>query len=200
MILNIHGFRSCGDNAKAAFLRDLFPEVQIVSPTLPLAPHKALEVLEREIERCGKPLEMIVGSSLGGFFAYVLCCRYRVPAVLLNPAVVPFVHLAEAVGPVENACTGEPGTWTAEGCLALKDLFCETASRAEGTLVHVFLTADDEVLEPRLTRAFFRFHGRLVELPWGTHRFEGLDRLSAEIRSIYDKAAGKTIRQDELGG
>jgi predicted esterase YcpF (UPF0227 family) len=200
MILNIHGFRSCGDNAKAAFLRDLFPEVQIVSPTLPLAPHKALEVLEREIERCGKPLEMIVGSSLGGFYAYVLCCRYRVPAVLLNPAVVPFVHLAEAVGPVENACTGEPGTWTAEDCLALKDLFCETAYRAEGTLVHVFLTADDEVLEPRLTRAFFRFHGRLVELPWGTHRFEGLDRLSAEIRSIYDKAAGKTIRQDELGG
>lgn len=200
MILNIHGFRSCGDNAKAAFLRDLFPEVQIVSPTLPLAPHKALEVLESEIERCGKPLEMIVGSSLGGFYAYVLCCRYRVPAVLLNPAVVPFVHLVEAVGPVENACTGEPGTWTAEDCLALKDLFCETAYRAEGTLVHVFLTADDEVLEPRLTRAFFRFHGRLVELPWGTHRFEGLDRLSAEIRSIYDKAAGKTIRQDELGG
>jgi len=199
MILNVHGFRSCGDNAKAAFLRELFPDVHIVSPTLPLAPRKALEVLESEIRRCREPLEMIVGSSLGGFYAYVLCCRYRAPAVLLNPAVVPFVHLAEAVGPVENAYTGEPGIWTAEDCLALKELFCETAYRAEAGLVHVFLTADDEVLEPRLTRAFFRFHGRLVELPWGTHRFEGLDRLSGEIRSIYE-AARKTTRRGELGG
>ncbi len=199
MILNIHGFRSCGNNAKAAFLRDLFPGVRIVSPNLPLPPRKALEALEKEIERSAERLEMVVGSSLGGFYAYALCCRYRVPAVLLNPAVVPFVHLAEAIGRVENAYTGEPGIWTSEDCLALKEIFCETAYRAEGSLVHVFLTADDEVLEPRLTRAFFRFHGRLVELPWGTHRFEGLNRLSGEIRSIYE-AARKTTRRGELGG
>ncbi len=188
MILNIHGFRSCGENAKAAFLRELFPGVRIVSPTLPFSPRNALEVLEKEIEGCGERLEMIVGSSLGGFYAYVLCCRHRVPAVLLNPAVVPFVHLAEAIGPVENACTGEKGTWGAEDCLALKELFCETAYKAESALVHVFITADDKVLEPRLARAFFRFHGNLVELPWGTHRFEGLDRLSAKIRTIYEGA------------
>jgi predicted esterase YcpF (UPF0227 family) len=192
MILNIHGFRSCGDNAKAAFLRGLFPAARIVSPTLPLAPRKALELLESEVERCGEPLEMIVGSSLGGFYAYVLCCRYRVPAVLLNPAVIPFLHLAEAVGPVENACTGEPGIWTVEDCLTLKDLFCETAYKAESSLLHVFLASDDEVLEPRLTRAFFRFHGRLVELAWGTHRFEGLSRLSEEFRSIYETARKRT--------
>lgn len=190
MILNIHGFRSCGANAKAAFLEETFPGVKIVSPTLPLPPREALEVLEEVVKGSGEPLEMILGSSLGGFYAYVLCCRYRVPTVLINPAVVPFVHLAEAIGPVTNAYTGEPGTWTVGDCLALKDLFCETAYRAESRFVHAFVTQDDEVLEPRLARNFFRFHGTLVELPWGTHRFEGLDRIRDEVRAIYG-AAGK---------
>ena len=46
MILNIHGFQSWGANAKAAFLGEAFPEVKIVSPTLPLPPGEALSVLE----------------------------------------------------------------------------------------------------------------------------------------------------------
>ena len=185
MILNIHGFRSWGANAKAAFLRETFPGVKVVSPTLPLPPRDALAVLEASVKGSGEPLEMIVGSSLGGFYAYVLCCRYGVPSVLLNPAVVPFIHLAGAVGPVKNAYTGEPGTWTAADCLALKELFCETAYRAENRFVHAFVTQDDEVLEPRLARDFFRYHGTLVELPWGTHRFEGLERISENVREIY---------------
>jgi predicted esterase YcpF (UPF0227 family) len=188
MILNIHGFRSWGENAKAGFLRETFPGVRVVSPTLPLPPKEALATLEAAVRESGEPLEMIVGSSLGGFYAYVLCCRYRVPAVLLNPAVVPFVHLSGAIGPVTNAYSGEPGEWTVEDCLVLKDLFCETAYRAESALVHVFLAQDDEVLEPRLTRDFFRFHGTVVELPSGTHRFEGLDRIREDIRSIYGTA------------
>jgi predicted esterase YcpF (UPF0227 family) len=191
MILNIHGFRSCGANAKAAFLRETFPGVKVVSPSLPLPPKEALETLEAEIAGSADPLEMVVGSSLGGFYAYVACCRHRVPAILLNPAVVPFVHLAEAIGPVTNAYTGEPGTWTREDCLALRDLFCETAYRAEGGLLNVFVTQDDEVLEPRLARDFFRFHGRLVELPWGTHRFEGLDRIKEDVRGIYESCRVK---------
>jgi hypothetical protein len=188
MILNIHGFRSWGANAKAAFLRETFPGVTVVSPTLPLPPLDALETLESAVKEAGQPLEMIVGSSLGGFYAYVMCCRHRVPAILLNPAVVPFIHLSEAIGDVQNTYSGEWGTWTREDCLSLKELFCENAYRAEGRLVHVFLAADDEVLEPRLARDFFRFHGNLRELPDGTHRFEGIDRIREDVRAIYQAA------------
>jgi predicted esterase YcpF (UPF0227 family) len=185
LILNIHGFRSWGANAKAAFLKETFPEVEILSPSLPLSPLESLAVLEKAVDDCPEPLEMIVGSSLGGFYAYVMCCRRRVPAVLLNPAVVPFIHLAEAIGPVENVYTKEIAEWTREHCLALRDLFCENAYRADGRLVHAFVVQDDETLEPRLARNFFRFHGTLVELPWGTHRFEGLDRIRESVKRIY---------------
>lgn len=193
MILNIHGFRSWGANAKAAFLRETFAGVKIVSPNLPLSPLESLEVLEKAVDDCPEPLEMIVGSSLGGFYAYVMCCRHRVPAVLLNPAVVPFIHLAEAIGPVENVYTKETAEWTREHCLELRDLFCENAYRADGRLVHAFVTLDDETLEPRLARAFFRFHGSLVELPWGTHRFEGLDRIRDDVKRIYGTSSKGVI-------
>jgi len=188
MILNIHGFQSWGANAKAAFLRETFPDVRVVSPTLPLPPNEALSVLEAAVRDAGEPLEMVVGSSLGGFYAYVLCCRRKVPAVLINPAVVPFIHLAEMIGPVENFYTKETAEWTREHCLALKDLFCATAYRAESSLVHAFVATDDETLEPRLARDFFRFHGTLVEVSWGTHRFEGLDRIRNDIARIYAAA------------
>ncbi|MDE5769578.1 MAG: hypothetical protein K2H82_09355, partial [Oscillospiraceae bacterium] len=37
--------------------------------------------------------EVLVGTSYGGFFAAALCAKYRIPAILISPCLLPFVHL-----------------------------------------------------------------------------------------------------------
>lgn len=37
--------------------------------------------------------DLIAGMSLGGFFAALLCAEYRLPTILVNACLLPFVHL-----------------------------------------------------------------------------------------------------------
>ena len=45
----------------------------------------------RSAEKSGA--EVVIGSSLGGFFAALISVRLGLPAVLINPCLMPFLHL-----------------------------------------------------------------------------------------------------------
>ena len=56
----------------------------------------------------------LVGSSLGGFYATWLAERHGLRAVLVNPAVLAHLSLADYVGPQTNLYTGEEFQFTRE--------------------------------------------------------------------------------------
>jgi len=109
MILYLHGFRSSPLSHKATLMQEALRkrgyEERWRCPSLPASPRQALElansiiagaeadqglVPEREL--------VVVGSSLGGYYAGCLAWRWGCPAVLLNPVIHAARDLATQVG------------------------------------------------------------------------------------------------------
>lgn len=91
-ILNIHGYNGNPKNSAYLALKELGCE--IISPGLDYdlkAPEHTLGRLMSTV-RDHQP-DTIVGTSLGGFYGAVLSVRTELPLILVNPCLMPFLHL-----------------------------------------------------------------------------------------------------------
>lgn len=80
-ILYIHGLSSSGNSRTANTLSALLPEDKIISPDLPIAPQKSLNLL---YEICAaKHPDLLIGTSMGGMFAQQIRGYKK---ILINPA------------------------------------------------------------------------------------------------------------------
>ena len=99
-ILYIHGFNSSPLSKKARQLEAVMQQLglpeQLRVPALHHHPRQAIAQLERAIAELGEPL--LVGSSLGGYYATYLAERHGLKALLINPAVHPSRDLARYIG------------------------------------------------------------------------------------------------------
>jgi len=96
MIIYLHGFASAGFGQKAQKFLEYFEE-ELITPTLSTIPNLAIATIEQLIEAFQQRGEKVslVGSSLGGFYALYLANKYDIKAVLINPAVSPWLTLEE---------------------------------------------------------------------------------------------------------
>jgi predicted esterase YcpF (UPF0227 family) len=178
MILFIHGFASCGLGEKSRCLIDRFGRADLLTPDLSHDPAAAVTQLESLLVRY--PVDLLVGSSLGGHYAVWLNRRHRVPAVLINPAVAPHRLLARYVGGHQRWCDGATFRLTTAHIAELERQFRPELDPGERYLV--LLQAGDEVLDYRAAADYFRAF-EVVVLPDGSHRF---DRLSEQLQRIED--------------
>jgi hypothetical protein len=156
-ILYLHGFISSPASRKAVmlgdYLRSQAPEIEYLVPTLAHRPAQACAQL-RSLCRARAPADLLlVGSSLGGFYATVLAEETRCRAVLINPAVHPQHHFERYLGPQRNLYTGERFDLTREHIaeLAALDPPCITHAGRYWLLVET----GDEVLDYRDAVAFY---------------------------------------------
>ena len=92
LILNIHGYHGSQKNSAYTALKEL--GCDLISPPIDYdetSPENILGRL-RYILADRRP-DVIVGTSLGGFFAAVLSAEHDLPAILVNPCLMPFYHL-----------------------------------------------------------------------------------------------------------
>ena len=80
-IVYLHGLGSSGATQTADYLRNKLPEVEVISPDIPLHPEEALLVLNRLCYDV-KP-DIIVGTSMGAMYAQQL---HGYKKILVNPA------------------------------------------------------------------------------------------------------------------
>lgn len=101
-LLYLHGFRSSPKSFKAqrlhAWLQAHRPGVHWWCPQLPPSPREALALIEAGTADWPADRSLVLGSSLGGFYATVLAERRGWPAVVMNPAVDPARDLAAYIG------------------------------------------------------------------------------------------------------
>ena len=94
-ILNIHGYQGEPQNSAFNTLCEAGYE-DIISPSVDfdaVEPKNITESLKFIVLQ--KKPDIIIGTSLGGFFAAVLSAETGLPAILINPCLMPFYHLPE---------------------------------------------------------------------------------------------------------
>jgi len=101
-VLYLHGFRSSPQSFKAqrlqAWLAAHRPDVHWWCPQLPPSPREAMALVRDGMAGWPAAASVVLGSSLGGFYASVVAEATGWPAVLLNPAVDPARDLAAYIG------------------------------------------------------------------------------------------------------
>ncbi len=101
-ILYLHGFRSTPNSAKANQMREYLTQrrkdVEFICPQLPVSPKAAIQLIEQLLEQINASELILMGSSLGGFYATYLVERLGHRAILLNPAITPQRDLKNYLG------------------------------------------------------------------------------------------------------
>jgi len=101
-LLYLHGFRSSPQSFKArrlaAWLQQHRPDVHWWCPQLPPSPHEAWQLMLDGTADWPLADTVVMGSSLGGFYATALAERLGCRAFLLNPAIDPARDLGKYIG------------------------------------------------------------------------------------------------------
>jgi predicted esterase YcpF (UPF0227 family) len=147
MIFYFHGFASSERSWKIGLLKKRLTAETIIAPTLPVDPDGVVKLFDRVVAENGKPV-LVIGSSLGGFYAYYAASRFDIPAVLINPSITPWVTLKDHIGIHKRYYTGEPFEWKSQYPDALKKINDEINNYdPKHQRLHFFLSADDDVLD-----------------------------------------------------
>ena len=80
----LHGLESDPGGPKVDFLNEVADEV--FAPEMNYKNHKLFGELFRKISKGDKP-DLIIGSSMGGFFADALASHFGINTILFNPAL-----------------------------------------------------------------------------------------------------------------
>ncbi len=182
MILYIHGFKSCGKGNKSEALRRYFGDV--VAPDLPFSPTKAIHFLDELITK--EAIDLLVGSSLGGYYATYLAQKHGIKAVLINPSVHPYDTLRSYVGEQERFCDGERFVWKEE---YLHDLLRYDTKNLRRGLFLVLLQTGDEVLDYRVALKKYANQRCIVEYG-GNHRFENIEDYLCMVKNFRESDGG----------
>jgi hypothetical protein len=171
-ILYIHGFNSAPASKKAcqliAVMERLGLSEQLQVPALHHQPREAIGQLERAIAELGRPL--LVGSSLGGYYATHLAERHGLKALLINPAVSPHRMFDGILGSQKNLYTDETWELTHDHVTALAEL--EVPAPLDSQRFQVWLQTGDETLDYRLAQQYYRACALRIQAG-GDHSYQG---------------------------
>lgn len=182
-VLYLHGFNSSPDSRKAQQFKRFCESrstAQVLVPALPHHPAGAMLLLQELVER-HRPV-LLVGSSLGGFYATILAESAGIKAALVNPAVRPCDHLGNAFhGLQRNLYTGEVWEFTPSHADALQAMTPARITLPERYLLLV--QSSDEVLDYRLAVDFYA-GCRLLLHEGGSHAFDDFNAVLPDILSF----------------
>lgn len=182
-ILYIHGLNSSPTSTKASQLLKVAEHCgiarQLRVPALHHHPRQAMAQLQAAVAELGRPL--LVGSSLGGFYATYLAEQHGLDALLINPAVRPHRLFGGKEELQTNYYTGETWLLTHDHVAALAEL--EMPEPRDAKRYRVWLQTADETLDYRQAEAFYA--GCTLDIQeGGDHSYQGFARRIPEILTL----------------
>ncbi|MCW8884019.1 MAG: esterase [Motiliproteus sp.] len=185
LYIYVHGFNSSPQSFKARMLVEHFrqrgDESQILVPGLSHWPSKAMATLEALVADNSDRDIVLLGSSLGGYYAAYLTEKYGLKAVQINPSIRPYQLLEELLGENQNIYTEERYQLTRRHLDELLDLRCDTLKDLSRYLLLV--QTDDEVLDYREAVDFYQGAEMSVE-QGGSHGFDGFEAMIPKIEAF----------------
>jgi predicted esterase YcpF (UPF0227 family) len=175
MIIYIHGFASCGKGNKSQALKKYFKNEEVFAPNLPINPTKAIEFLEKFISK----ETILIGASLGGFYASYLAQKHNLKAVLINPSTNPHKKAKKFIGLHERYCDGKKFEVTKKDIKDLEKLYVK---KPNGKYL-VLLQSEDEVIDYKIALKKYKNQKVVVEYG-GNHRFENINDYFSMIENF----------------
>ncbi|MFV3404588.1 MULTISPECIES: YqiA/YcfP family alpha/beta fold hydrolase [Pseudomonas] len=171
-ILYIHGFNSSPLSTKARQLEAVMQRLGLADrlrvPALHHHPRQAIEQLQAAIAELGAPL--LVGSSLGGYYATHLAEQHGLKALLINPAVAPHRLFDGYLGTQRNLYTDEAWELTLDHVDALAAL--DVPAPQDASRYQVWLQTGDETLDYRQAERHYRACALRIQAG-GDHSYQG---------------------------
>ncbi len=167
LVVYLHGFRSSPNSSKAVKTKEAIKALSTMSnpihwycPQLLASPKQSMDMVIEYIQANPVDRLIVIGSSLGGFYANYLAERYQCKAVTLNPAVRAPRELAPHVGMMTAYDSDEPFDFRPEYIDELCALQVERLARPE----NYFLIAakGDELLDWKEMVVFYSGAQQLV--------------------------------------
>ena len=160
--LYLHGFLSSPDSLKAQQVASFYHQhecsARLRIPFLAFEPEVAIAQAEQQLQELmqayGEEHVLVIGSSLGGYYATWLAQQYSVRAALINPAVRPFELLTDYLGPNTHFHTGQVHELSNAHMKQLEQLYCPHL-----TAPHRFfllLQTGDETLDYRQAANYYQ--------------------------------------------
>jgi predicted esterase YcpF (UPF0227 family) len=154
--LYLHGFNSSPESLKARetsnWLQQHMPSARFHAPALSPHPEEALRQAESLLRTLPEDT-VLIGSSLGGFYASWLAATMGRKAVLINPAVQAHIDLLRLPREQLHPYSGEVYSLTDDDARALEAHQVSTPDPARYWLV---LGSQDEVLDWRIAARHFQ--------------------------------------------
>jgi len=192
LLVYLHGFRSSPRSSKAVMtgeaikaLSSAANPIEWYCPQLLASPKESMDMVTAHIEQSKADRIVVIGSSLGGFYANHLAEKYACKAVALNPAVRASRELAPHVGMMTAYDSDEPFDFRPEYIDELKALQVEAITNPG----RYFLIAakGDELLDWREMVDFYSGAKQLV-LEGSDH---GIADYAEHLPKVLDFISGK---------
>jgi len=160
LLVYLHGFRSSPRSSKAVMTGEAIKvlstadnPIEWYCPQLMASPKQSMDMVEQQIKYSKADHLVVIGSSLGGFYANYLAEKFDCKAVALNPAVRAARELAPHVGMMTTYDSDEPFDFRPEYIDELKALQIERISNPS----RYFLIAakGDELLDWKEMTQFY---------------------------------------------
>lgn len=187
MIVYFHGF-GASESTKADELKRL--GLEVVAPIYRNYEEfiQAGRVAMETIGRSTDPVQMVVGSSLGGFLAYYISLYCHTRGVLVNPCMEPATHLAGYPG-----MTDEWVEWLKKVKVDVEGGLLKTSDAHLTAIVNM----DDERLGDTWDKLplYGIFH--TVCLAQGGHQASNWPEIAAKIKEFHDELELSVKLQNE---
>jgi predicted esterase YcpF (UPF0227 family) len=164
LIVYFHGWKS---NNKSEKIRALSEKYELIAPQIPEDFDEARSSIVKFIDanRENWNRMILVGTSLGGYWANRISNRLGMPAILINPSCRPKVTLG----------------------IDYPDIFPTGAAPKI-----VILATDDDVLDYRIAEKEFSSVAQIVKFDSGGHRFNRIDEISKYIDELHNHVVNFT--------
>lgn len=185
-IIYIHGFASSGNGWKAKQVKEKFKDYNVYTPDLSHNPELAINQIVELINNTKNPI--IVGSSLGGFYADYFNLKYDLPSILINPVVDTDIFRF-AIGEQKNYVTGEKFLFKNEYYDYLNQLKSEKLNNSKyknriGKQI-ILVAKDDKLIPPKITiEEFINNNQDLRIFQNGGHGFENVEAIFSSINDL----------------
>lgn len=187
-IIYLHGFQSSSRSQKANTFQTYltqqkndFSDIEFISPDLPFSPVSMIERISKLLDEVESPV--LVGSSMGGFYATYFSQALSLPTVLINPVVQSELLFDTLLGQeIENVYTGEKHYFVQEDLDKLKEITLNGIHSPE--LIFNLLETGDEVLDYRLAEKKYKICTQKV-FQGGDHRFQNFENCLPDIMQFY---------------